>query len=114
MKTIDKVLFFTLAVSLVGVMFGMVSPFYNPVALAAEESEQVHMKINGMTCGGCASAIKSSLAKLPEVKGSDVNFKKGTADVKVAKGSDHVHLVNAVKEAGFTVSSLECECKGAK
>ena len=67
-----------------------------------------------MTCEGCASKIKSGLSKPPEVKGSDVNFNKGTADVKVTKGSDHMALVKAVQDAGFTVSSVKCECKGMK
>jgi len=111
MKTIGKVLVLTLAVSLVGVMFSMVSPFYNPVALAAEKSEQVHMKVSGMTCGACAAKIKSNLTKLPEVKEADVNSNKGTADIRVAKGSNHMALSKAVQDAGFTVSSIECECK---
>mgnify|MGYP001585939702 CR=1 FL=1 len=112
MKTVGKVLVLTLAVSLVGIVYGGVLPFCNPTSLAAEELEQVHLKVDGMTCGACASKIKSGLSKLPEVKESDVNFNKGTADVKVAKGSDHAALVKAVQDAGFTVSSVKCECKG--
>lgn len=114
MKTVGKVLVLTLAVSLVGMVSGGALPFCNPTSLAAEELEQVHMKVDGMTCEGCASKIKSGLSKLPAVKGSDVNFKKGTADVRVAKGSDHMALAKAVQDAGFTVSSVECECNKGK
>ncbi len=111
MKTVGKVLVLTLAVSLVGMVTGGVLPFCNPASLAAEELEQVHMKVAGMTCGACAAKIKSNLTKLPEVKEADVNSNKGTADVRVAKGSNHMALSKAVQDAGFTVSSIECECK---
>ena len=111
MKTVGKVLVLTLAVSLVGIVYGGVLPFCNPTSLAAEELEQVKMKVSGMTCGACAAKIKSNLTKLPEVKEADVNSNKGTADVRVAKGSNHMALSKAVQDAGFTVSSIECECK---
>ena len=81
-------------------------------ATAAENPETVHMKVSGMTCSACSGKIKAELAKLPEVKSSDVNWEKGTADVKVTKGSNHKAIEDAVKKAGFKVSSIECECKG--
>lgn len=71
-----------------------------------EGQESIHMEIAGITSGGCAKAIKASLAKLPEVKGVDINWKKGTADIKVKKGSDSLALVVAVEHAGFNVASL--------
>ncbi|HHT9139877.1 MAG TPA: heavy-metal-associated domain-containing protein [Candidatus Tripitaka californicus] len=114
MKTVGKVLVLTLAVSLVGMVSGGVLPFCTPASLAAEELEQVHMKVNGMTCGACAAKIKSNLTKLPEVKEADVNSNKGTADIRVAKGSNHMALAKAVQDAGFTVSSVECECNKGK
>lgn len=81
-------------------------------AQAAEKLETVHMDVAGMTCGMCAGKIKSELGKLSEVKESEVNWEKGTADVKVTPGSNHNALADAVKKAGFKVSSLKCECKG--
>lgn len=81
-------------------------------ALAAENLENVHLKVDGMTCGMCAGKIKTQLDKLSEVKGSEINWEKGTADVKVTKGSNHKALENAVKTAGFKVTSIACECKG--
>lgn len=112
MKTIGKVLVLTLAVSLVGVVFGGALPFYNPASPAAEELEKVHMNIEGMTCDGCAEEIKAKLSELPEVEEGTISWKKGIADVKVNKGSDHKALTKAVEDAGFKVTSLECECKG--
>lgn len=114
MKTIGKVLVLTLAMSLVVVVSSGVSPFYSPATLAAEELENVHMDIKGMTCGGCAEKIKAQLSGLPEVEEGSVNWRKGTADLKVTKGSDHTALVKAVEEAGFKVASVQCECGGSK
>ncbi len=81
-------------------------------AMAAENLENVHLKVSGMTCGMCAGKIKTQLDKLSEVKDSEINWEKGTADVKVTKGSNHKALEDAVKAAGFKVISTECECKG--
>ncbi|HHT9124337.1 MAG TPA: heavy-metal-associated domain-containing protein [Candidatus Brocadiia bacterium] len=79
-------------------------------ATAAESLETVHLDVKGMTCDACSSKIKSELAKLPEVKESNIDWKKGTADVKVTQGSNHKALGEAVKRSGFEVSSLKCEC----
>ncbi|HCN19834.1 MAG: hypothetical protein A3G17_09135 [Planctomycetes bacterium RIFCSPLOWO2_12_FULL_50_35] len=84
---------------------------YVPVVTAAEELESVHLEIKGMTCGGCQAKVKTALSKLPEVKEANVSWEAGGADVKVTKGSDHKKLVGAVKNAGFDVSGVECECK---
>lgn len=77
----------------------------------AEKLENVHMKVDGMTCGMCVGKIKSELAKLPEVRGSEINWEKGIADVQVTMGSNHKALGEAIKKAGFKASSIECECK---
>ncbi|HHT9119051.1 MAG TPA: heavy-metal-associated domain-containing protein [Candidatus Hypogeohydataceae bacterium YC41] len=112
MKTIEKAL--VIAAFIVGVMFSGVLPFGKPTNLLAEELENVHMDIKGMTCGGCAEKIKSELSELPGVEEGTVNWKKGTADFKVTTGSDHKALVKAIEDAGFQVTSLKCECKGSK
>ncbi|HHT9119052.1 MAG TPA: cation transporter [Candidatus Hypogeohydataceae bacterium YC41] len=70
-----------------------------------EEQESIHMEIAGITSRSCAKAIKTALIKLPEVKGVDVNWKKGTANIKIEKGLDSLALVEAVEGAGFNVAS---------
>lgn len=79
-------------------------------AEATENLENVHLDVKGMTCDACASKIKTELAKLPEVKENNIDWKKGTVDVKVTQGSNHKTLGEAVKRSGFEVSSLKCEC----
>ena len=111
MKGIGKAMVVVLALSLVGFLPVGISNFSSPTVLAAE-LESVHMDVKGMTCGACAAKVKSSLTKLPEVKETNISVEKGSVDVKVDKGSDHKALVKAVEGAGFTVKSVECECKG--
>lgn len=111
MKGIGKVMVVVLALSLVG--FSPVGiPSFSSPAVQAAELENVHMDVKGMTCGACAAKVKSSLAKLPEVKETNISVEKGAVDVKVDKGSDHKALAKAVEGAGFKVSSVQCECKG--
>lgn len=74
---------------------------------ATEELESVLMEIAGITSGDCAKAIKTALIKLPGVKGVDINWKKGTADIKVKRGSGHEAIVEAVGNEGFIVTSIK-------
>ncbi|MFQ5956778.1 MAG: heavy-metal-associated domain-containing protein [Candidatus Brocadiales bacterium] len=113
MKLIGRMLIAVAVLSLVAAAlpFG-VSVFDNPAAVAAEDLENVHLDINGMTCGGCSAKVTKALTKLPEVKEADVSWKAGGADLKVTKGSNHKALVKAVEKAGFDVSEVACECKG--
>lgn len=111
MRLIGRMLVAGAVLSLVVVLPVGLSVSRNPVVMAAEELESVHLDIKGMVCGSCQAKVKAALSKLPEVKEANVNWETGGADVKVAKGSDHKKLVEAVKSAGFDVSGVACECK---
>ncbi|MFQ5862158.1 MAG: cation transporter [Candidatus Brocadiales bacterium] len=111
MKVIGRMLVAVAAVSLVVALPVGISVFYNPTTVAAEDLENVHLDIKGMVCGACSAKVKTALTKLPEVKEADVSWKGGGADLKVTKGSDHMALMKAVENAGFTVSGVQCECK---
>lgn len=74
---------------------------------ATEELESVLLEIVGIPSGDCAKAIKTTLTKLPGVKEVDINWKKGTADIKVKKGLCHAALVEAVGNEGFMVASIK-------
>lgn len=39
------------------------------------------LKVTGMTCGGCAAAVKSAAKKADGVKEAEVSYEKGLADV---------------------------------
>lgn len=112
MKSRKRVFFGILVVAMVAFLTPGVSPIYGPSALAKEDLEGVHLKVKGMTCQGCAERVKSNLSQLPEVKETSIDWKKGSVDTKVTKGSDHKALKDSIEKAGFTVSGVECECKG--
>lgn len=60
-------------------------------------------RIEGMTCEGCATGLRATLAKLPEVASVEVDYPTKTAMVRYAADSPRVadHVVEAVKAAGF-------------
>ena len=64
--------------------------------------QNVTLKIDGMTCGGCVKSVTRVLSELGGVAQADVSLEKAQAVVsfdenKVQPGA----LVEAVEEAGF-------------
>lgn len=47
----------------------------------AQETAKCTLKVTGMTCGGCAAAVKSAAKKVDGVKEADVSYEKGLAEV---------------------------------
>ena len=75
------------------------------VSTAEDATEKVVLSIEGMTCGGCESKVKSVLTKCPGVKDVQVDHKSGKAVVEVESGNaDTEVLINSVKKLGYTVS----------
>ena len=66
--------------------------------------EKITLKIEGMTCQGCANIAKMSLEDVAGVAAAQVSFENKTAEVtydeSVTKKED---LAAAVTEAGFSV-----------
>ncbi|MEJ2173424.1 MAG: cation transporter [bacterium] len=57
------------------------------------------LKVSGMTCNHCVSAVTKALAKVPGVESADVSLEKAQA---VVKGSANAQaLIAAVKEEGY-------------
>jgi copper chaperone len=50
-------------------------------ALGARADKHVTLKVEGMTCGGCAAAVKMAAEKVDGVKEAKVSHEKGTAEV---------------------------------
>lgn len=57
------------------------------------------LKIDGMTCGHCVSAVTAALQKVPGVVSAEVSLDKGQAVVK--GDADAAALVRAVEEEGY-------------
>ena len=57
--------------------------------------------VTGMTCGHCASAVRSEISKLSGVTGVDVDVDAGTVRVTGDPLPGDVSLREAVEEAGY-------------
>lgn len=64
------------------------------------------IKVEGMSCNGCAERIRSSVAAQPGVRTAVVSFDQGQARVLYdPRAVDENHLVDAVQKLGFRVVS---------
>lgn len=70
----------------------------------AEAAEVVSLKVDGMTCGGCAPGVTKALMDVPGVQAAEVDWKSGAAKVQVNKGTPKTKLIEAVKAAGFSAA----------
>lgn len=61
----------------------------------------LHLKVEGITCGGCASSIKKALAAV--APGSNVAVDIEGGEVKVEGQADRAKVVAAIEGAGFDV-----------
>ena len=53
----------------------------------AETATEVVLDVNGMTCGGCESKVKTALMNCDGVTDCEVNWKESKATVMVLTGS---------------------------
>lgn len=72
-----------------------------PSAQAAPSRTTVVYVIEGMSCGGCASHVKSALEKFAGVESARVSFKKGEATVIWRTAGNDKAVVAALNELGF-------------
>ena len=64
--------------------------------------QHLTLNVEGMTCGGCVSAVKNVLARQPGVKSSKVEIGKIELDLdETAQSLDSVR--SAIAKAGYTV-----------
>jgi copper chaperone len=60
----------------------------------------IKLKIDGMTCGHCANAVKSALAQVPGVRRvTEVNIERGEAIIE--GDADMGTLISAVQAEGY-------------
>lgn len=67
--------------------------------------------VNGMACPFCAYGLRKELLNLPAVKDVQVDLNKSQATVAVKQDSEvtEAEIAQAVKKAGFTPGSVQCE-----
>jgi len=63
---------------------------------------QQTLKVSGMRCAGCVSAIEKQLTQLPEVTRAEVNLATEEARIELSEATGPERLVEAVQRAGYT------------
>ena len=80
-----------------------------PVIFKIERMDYKVVKIDGMKCGRCASAVKKALEAVPGVECVDVRLEKNWAEVFV--GLENIPadeaLTAAVEPCGFAVTGID-------
>ncbi len=61
----------------------------------------IHLKIDGMHCAGCATAVRRVLEAEPSVSRASVDLESGRADVEAGPAVDEARLILAVEDAGY-------------
>ena len=65
------------------------------------------IKVTGMTCGGCASAVERALKAVPGVSEAKVSLPNHQATVEFNEGqTTHQQLKSAIEKAGYAVETV--------
>ena len=62
--------------------------------------EQLHLEIEGMSCGGCVAAVRAALSRVPGVRVDDVSIGKATIAIDRSRASVG-SVIDAVQDAGY-------------
>ena len=62
---------------------------------------QTTIKVSGMTCGHCVSAVTMELSLLPSVTEVDVDLESGQVTITSDAALEQAQLATAIDEAGY-------------
>ncbi len=65
----------------------------------------LHLGVTGMSCAGCAANVERALTKLPGARDVSVNFALATAELTLDPPANANQAVQAVRDAGYDVST---------
>ena len=69
-----------------------------------------HLKVNGMSCGGCVTRVTDALKAIPGVGGVDVALSVGKVDVTYDERlTQPAQMTSAVEGAGYSVGATPAE-----
>ena len=69
-------------------------------------SEELTLKVSGMTCGGCESAIKRVLSMVEGVTSATASHQAGNVTVVFdASKTNRVRIQRAIETAGYSVAA---------
>lgn len=66
-------------------------------------SMQKEMRVSGMSCEGCESAVAAALRQVDEVVDVDADHRTGKVSVRLRSEVDDASLAEKIAEAGFEV-----------
>jgi sulfite exporter TauE/SafE/plastocyanin domain-containing protein/copper chaperone CopZ len=70
--------------------------------------EKIIISIKGMHCRSCEILVQQNLEEIPEVEKSNVDFKKGVAEIVYGTQKPNMREVeNAIRQAGYSIGSEE-------
>ncbi|MEE2680796.1 MAG: heavy metal-associated domain-containing protein [Planctomycetota bacterium] len=69
----------------------------------------VVLKVTGMSCQGCANALKNKVDTVDGVVTCDVSFEKGQASVALSNPDAEGNVEAAIKKLGYTVSQVPAD-----
>jgi len=72
---------------------------------AGQDTIEVSLPIEGMTCASCVSRVEKALGALPGVSDVAVNLATERASLRAPSTLDRHSLVAAVEKAGYSVTS---------
>lgn len=79
-------------------------------SLIKADSNVVNLRVSGMTCGSCSSAVEAAIRRLPGVADAGVNLLACTAEVRFDPGTTGPrHILEAVEAAGFEAEIISGE-----
>jgi len=71
-----------------------------------EDESLIRIKVEGMSCNHCVSAVKRALEESSGVEKAEVNLKAGRADV-AGKDVDPSLLVDKIRQLGYDARVIE-------
>ncbi len=70
--------------------------------------DNMTLNIHGMQCDGCADRIKTLVEKETGVRGAEVSFSSGEANIQYnAHATDEDRILEIIVQAGFSVVTEE-------
>ena len=74
----------------------------------SEKEAKAKLRISGMTCASCVSAVESAVKKLPGIKNISVNLMTETAEVEFdPKSVDVENIAKKIEDVGYEAEPIE-------
>src|SRR5687768_3799538 len=72
----------------------------------AGRTEELHFKVQGMTCAGCSAAVQRAIERVPRVHSAAISVTEGRATV-VGDEVDPNAVLKAVRDGGYEAELID-------